>query len=177
MDYKIIILRLVVAVLLGGIVGYERERENSAAGFRTNILVCVGAAIISLISENNLERAMELARNPLYQNVIKVDMGRLGAQVISGIGFLGAGTILRDKGSIRGLTTAATLWLVACLGLAVGQGLYSLAITGAIIVVITLSLFKKADNIINRKKRGLKKENLEEGDKLTYLDSDDENEV
>lgn len=171
MDYKVIIVRLLAAVLVGGLIGYEREHENSSAGFRTNILVCVGAAIISLISESNLQRAMELAGNPLYQAIIKVDMGRLGAQVISGIGFLGAGTILRDKGSIRGLTTAATLWLVACLGLAVGQGLYSLAITGAVIVVITLSLFKKADNVINRKKRN-KKEKLDESSDSNYSEKD-----
>lgn len=153
MSYKIIVIRLLVAVLVGGILGYEREHEDSPAGFRTNILVCLGAAIISLISASDLQTAMELASNPAYQGVIKVDMGRLGAQVVSGIGFLGAGTILRDKGSIRGLTTAATLWLDACLGLAVGQGLYSLAITGAVIVVITLSLFKRADKIINKRKR------------------------
>lgn len=177
MEYKIIIVRLVVAVLIGGLVGYERERENSAAGFRTNILVCVGAAIISLISESNLQRAMEMAKNPLYQNVIKVDMGRLGAQVVSGIGFLGAGTILRDKGVIRGLTTAATLWLVACLGLAVGQGLYSIAITGAVIVVITLSLFKKADNVINRRKRKLSKDKKDEYFSSCNLsNSEDDNE-
>lgn len=172
MDYKIIIVRLIAAVLVGGLVGYERERENSAAGFRTNILVCVGAAIIALISESNLQRAMEIGINPLYQGIIKVDMGRLEAQVISGIGFLGAGTILRDKGSIRGLTTAATLWLVACLGLAVGQGLYSLAITGAIIVVITLSLFKRADNVINRKKRYRKNKKLDKGITSTYKEED-----
>lgn len=153
MSYKIIVVRLLVAVLVGGLLGYEREHEGSPAGFRTNILVCLGAAIISLISESDLRTAMELAQNTAYQGVIKVDMGRLGAQVVSGVGFLGAGTILRDKGSIRGLTTAATLWLDACLGLAVGQGLYSLALTGAVIVVITLSLLKKADKFINRKRK------------------------
>lgn len=168
MDYKIIIVRLIAAVLVGGIIGYEREYENSAAGFRTNILVCVGAATIALISESNLQRAMELGMNPLYQGIIKVDMGRLEAQVISGIGFLGAGTILTDKGSIRGLTTAATLWLVACLGLAIGQGLYSLAITGAVIVVITLSLFKKANNVINKKKRGKENKKQDEATTSTY---------
>lgn len=170
MDYKVIIVRLVAAVLVGGLIGYEREHENSPAGFRTNILVCVGAAVVSLISESNLQRAMELANNPMYQNMIKVDIGRLGAQVISGIGFLGAGTILVEKGTIKGLTTAATLWLVACLGLAIGQGLYAISVTGAVIVVITLSLFKKADNFINERKNRTKKKQKESNSNLTYFE-------
>ena len=120
---------------------------------------------------------MELAKNSAYQGIIKVDIGRLGAQVVSGIGFLGAGTILRDKGSIRGLTTAATLWLDACLGLAVGQGLYSLAITGAVMVVITLSLLKKADKVINKRKRKAKQDEKEEKERSNlnlYLDDDED---
>ena len=170
MDYEVIIVRLIAAVLVGGLIGYEREHENSPAGFRTNILVCVGAAVVSLISESNLQRAMELANNPMYQNMIKVDIGRLGAQVISGIGFLGAGTILVEKGTIKGLTTAATLWLVACLGLAIGQGLYAISVTGAVIVVITLSLFKKADNFINERKNKTKKKQVEDNSNLTYFE-------
>lgn len=173
MDYKTIVIRLLVAVLVGGLVGYEREHKDSPAGFRTHILVCVGAAIISLISENNLQRAMELAQIQAYENIIKIDMGRLGAQVVSGIGFLGAGTILRDRGSVRGLTTAATLWLVACLGLAVGQGLYSLALTGAFIVFITLSLFKKADKFINKRKGKASKEKKEKRRDEVYSDNEE----
>lgn len=172
MDYKVIIVRLIAAVLVGGLIGYEREHENSPAGFRTNILVCVGAAVVSLISESNLQRAMELANNPMYQNMIKVDIGRLGAQVISGIGFLGAGTILVEKGTIKGLTTAATLWLVACLGLAIGQGLYAISVTGAVIVVITLSLFKKADNFINERRNRTKKKQTQGESDLTYFKDD-----
>lgn len=168
MSYKIILIRLLIAVFIGGILGYEREHEGSPAGFRTNILVCLGAAIISLISASDLQTAMELAKNSAYQGIIKVDMGRLGAQVVSGVGFLGAGTILRDKGSIRGLTTAATLWLDACLGLAVGQGLYSLAITGAIIVVVTLSLLKKADKFINKKRKNYLHKKYSEAQKKDF---------
>jgi len=93
---------------------------------------------------------MVIAQNPMYAEVIKVDIARLGAQVISGVGFLGAGTILREKGSVRGLTTAATLWIVACLGLAVGRGLYALSLTAAVIIFIILSLFKKADRVIQK---------------------------
>ncbi|MEG1254923.1 MgtC/SapB family protein [Clostridium sp.] len=175
MDYRVIIGRLMIGVIVGGLVGYEREFKNSAAGFRTHILVCLGATIIAIISELNLERAMELATNPIYQDVIKVDMGRLGAQVISGVGFLGAGTILRDKGSIKGLTTAATLWVVACLGLAVGQGYYILSVTGAIMVFIILKFFTRADTAIKKegKKRRRRRRELMEDTIVTCSDSED----
>lgn len=150
MDYIVVLERLIVGVIVGGLVGYEREFKNSPAGFRTHILVCLGATIISLITEYDIQKMMIIAQNPMYAEVIKVDIARLGAQVISGVGFLGAGTILRDKGSVRGLTTAATLWIVACLGLAVGRGLYALSITAALIIFIILSLFKKADKVIQK---------------------------
>ncbi len=150
MDYIVVLERLIVGVIIGGLVGYEREFKNSPAGFRTHILVCLGATIISLIAEYDLQKIMIIAQNPMYAEVLKVDTARLGAQVISGVGFLGAGTILRDKGSVRGLTTAATLWIVACLGLAVGRGLYALSLTSAVIIFIILSLFKKADRVIQK---------------------------
>ncbi|HAR85148.1 MAG TPA: methyltransferase [Clostridium sp.] len=150
MDYIVVLERLIVGVIIGGLVGYEREFKNSPAGFRTHMLVCLGATIISLIAEYDLQKIMIIAQNPMYAEVLKVDTARLGAQVISGVGFLGAGTILRDKGSVRGLTTAATLWIVACLGLAVGRGLYALSLTSAVIIFIILSLFKKADRVIQK---------------------------
>ncbi len=150
MDYIVVLERLIVGVIIGGLVGYEREFKNSPAGFRTHILVCLGATIISLIAEYDLQKIMIIAQNPMYAEVLKVDTARLGAQVISSVGFLGAGTILRDKGSVRGLTTAATLWIVACLGLAVGRGLYALSLTSAVIIFIILSLFKKADRVIQK---------------------------
>ncbi|WP_346847503.1 MULTISPECIES: MgtC/SapB family protein [unclassified Clostridium] len=150
MDYIVVLERLIVGVIVGGLVGYEREFKNSPAGFRTHILVCLGATIISLITEYDIQKIMVIAQNPMYAEVIKVDIARLGAQVISGVGFLGAGTILREKGSVRGLTTAATLWIVACLGLAVGRGLYALSLTAAVIIFIILSLFKKADRVIQK---------------------------
>lgn len=150
MDYIVVLERLIVGVIVGGLVGYEREFKNSPAGFRTHMLVCLGATIISLIAEYDLQKIMIIAQNPMYAEVLKVDTSRLGAQVISGVGFLGAGTILRDKGSVRGLTTAATLWTVACLGLAVVRGLYALSLTSALIIFIILSLFKKADKVIQK---------------------------
>lgn len=168
MDYIVVLERLIVGVIVGGLVGYEREFKNSPAGFRTHILVCLGATIISLITEYDIQKMMIIAQNPMHAEVIKVDIARLGAQVISGVGFLGAGTILRDKGSVRGLTTAATLWTVACLGLAVGRGLFALSLTGAFIVFIILSLFKKADRVIQKdtkwRIRFMKKEKEDEVD-------------
>ncbi|WP_426351321.1 MgtC/SapB family protein [Alloiococcus sp. CFN-8] len=133
-----------LAVLIGGAIGYERESKNRPAGFRTHILVCIGAAIISLISVKMSEDSIrQILANPDLAEVIKVDIGRLGAQVISGIGFLGAGTILHNKGSIKGLTTAASLWVVGCLGLAVGYGYYYISILGAVVCIIVLVNLKK----------------------------------
>ncbi len=171
MDYIVMLQRLIVGVIVGGLVGYEREFKNSPAGFRTHILVCLGATIISLITEYDIQKMMVIAQNPMYSGFIKVDIARLGAQVISGVGFLGAGTILRDKGSVRGLTTAATLWTVACLGLAVGRGLYGLSLTGALIVFIILSLFKKADRVIKKDIKWRKRFKREDDDE----DKEDEN--
>lgn len=179
MDYIVVLERLIVGVIVGGIVGYEREFKNSPAGFRTHILVCLGATIISLITEYDIQKVMTIAQDPMYSELIKVDIGRLGAQVISGVGFLGAGTILRDKGSVRGLTTAATLWTVACLGLAVGKGLFALSLTGALIVFIILSLFKKADKVIQKdtkwRRRFKRKENeVDADDNITEEKSNEE---
>lgn len=182
MDYIAMLERLIVSVIVGGLVGYEREFKNSPAGFRTHILVCLGATIISLITEYDIQRVMTIAQDPMYSGFIKVDIARLGAQVISGVGFLGAGTILRDKGSVRGLTTAATLWTVACLGLAVGRGLFALSLTGALIVFIILSVFKKADKVIQKdiswrkrfRRKNKKSEIEDEKDESTIETNNDE---
>lgn len=139
-----IILKLLLAVVIGGAIGYEREANNRPAGFRTHMLVALGATIVSLIQVQMFNEAISLLEaNPSLSNVIKIDLGRLGAQVISGIGFLGAGTIVHQRGSIKGLTTAASLWVVGCLGLAIGLGYYSISIVGAISVVLILVALKK----------------------------------
>ncbi|MCY6371066.1 MgtC/SapB family protein [Clostridium ganghwense] len=147
MKVEDIIIRLVLAVLIGGAIGYEREFKNRPAGFRTHILVCVGATIISLIQVSMAENAIVLVtNNPDLAQVIKVDYARLGAQVITGVGFLGAGTIMHTKGSIRGLTTAASLWVVACIGLSVGMGYYYISIFGVVFIAIVLGVLKKFQN-------------------------------
>lgn len=136
------ILRLLLAVTIGCIIGIERERKNRPAGMRTHVLVCVGACIIAILE--NLMVADTIALNMTNTHCgIAVSNGRISAQVISGIGFLGAGTIFISQKKIAGLTTAASLWNVACLGLAVGMGYYMLAVGGCVIVIITLSLLQR----------------------------------
>ena len=147
MEIRDIVIRLFLAVLIGGAIGYEREFKNRPAGFRTHILVCVGATVVSLIQSHMAETAMNnIILHPELSNVIKVDYARLGAQVITGVGFLGAGTILHDKGSIKGLTTAASIWVVACVGLAIGMGYYSIGILSGICIVLVLGVLKKFQN-------------------------------
>lgn len=138
-----VVIRLMLAVVVGGLIGYEREYKNRPAGFRTHILVCLGAAITSMIQLYSIQETKVLVlQNPELQAVIKADIGRLGAQVITGVGFLGAGTIIHEKGSIKGLTTAASLWTVACIGLSVGLGYYTLSILSTICVFIVLVYLK-----------------------------------
>lgn len=136
-------IRLALAVVVGGLIGYEREFKNRPAGFRTHILVCLGAAVTSMIQLYSLQDATNaIIHHPELQNALKADIGRLGAQVITGVGFLGAGTIIHEKGSVKGLTTAASIWTVACIGLAVGLGYYTLTILSTLCVFIVLVFFK-----------------------------------
>jgi putative Mg2+ transporter-C (MgtC) family protein len=124
--------RLVLAALLGSVIGFERERMNWAAGLRTHMLVCVGAALMMLVS------AFGFADVLGTKNVV-LDPSRVAAQVVSGIGFLGAGSILMRGEIVRGLTTAASLWSVAGIGLAVGGGMYTAAIGATVIIFIILA--------------------------------------
>lgn len=139
-----LIVRLVLACALGGLVGIERERTKHPAGFRTHILVCIGSALIMLCNLYIYEK---------YKYMVNIDPARLGAQVISGIGFLGAGTILKEGATVKGLTTAASLWAVAGIGLSVGLGFYLGAAVATVLVLITLMLFSKFENYINWNKR------------------------
>lgn len=142
-----IAIRLAMAILIGGAIGYEREFKNRPAGFRTHILVCVGAAVISMIQVSSIaETTKMILLHGELESGLKSDIGRMGAQVISGIGFLGAGTIIHEKGSIKGLTTAASLWVVACVGLAIGMGYYVLSILAGISVVIVLVSLKNFED-------------------------------
>lgn len=132
--------KLVVASVLGGIVGYEREVHEHPAGLRTHILVCMGAALITLVSVS-----FGTGMN---------DPGRIAAQIVSGIGFLGAGTILRQGNIVRGLTTAASLWTVAGIGMAVAVGgvFLVLALVATLIVFLTLSTMRSFEPVLGAKR-------------------------
>ncbi len=129
-----LVVRLIISCILGGIIGYEREHSHRPAGFRTHILVCVGSSLVMLTSEYIFE---------IYKETVNIDPTRLGAQVISGIGFLGAGTIIREGISVKGLTTAATLWAVSCVGIATGAGFYGGAAIATAIIYLTLIILKR----------------------------------
>ena len=135
-------IRLVVAVTVGCIIGIERERKNRPAGMRTHVLVCVGAATIAILESMMIHDTVSL--NAMNERTgIAVSVGRISAQVVSGIGFLGAGTIFVSQKKIAGLTTAASLWNVACLGLASGMGYYKLALAGCCVVIVTLMFMQR----------------------------------
>jgi len=134
--------KLLLACLLGGLIGYQRESSHRPAGLRTHILVCVGSALVMVTSEFIFNA---------YKGATTLDPARLGAQVISGIGFLGAGTILREGTTVKGLTTAAGLWAVSCVGIAIGAGFYSGGVTAALLVYLTLLISKDWDVVIDKK--------------------------
>ena len=138
-----VILRLMLAVLLSGLVGLEREAKGRAAGLRTHMLVCTGSCLMTLTGVYLMD---------LYPSA-KIDPTRIAAQVVSGIGFLGAGTIIQFHDSVRGLTTAASVWAAAGIGLAVGAGFYlgAVAATGLVLVVL-LMLHKLEDRVGSKSK-------------------------
>ena len=155
---EVVFFRLLLAVVFGGIVGYTRERYNKPAGFRTHILVCFGAAIISMVQDQLRLNILELARTNLQLSaVVKTDLGRLGAQVVSGIGFLGAGSIMKEKGeTVGGMTTAAGIWATGCAGLGIGWGFYNLAIPAIVFMLVIIVIFKKFEPKIVKKTKLLK---------------------
>jgi putative Mg2+ transporter-C (MgtC) family protein len=130
-----LVSRLVMAAALGSVIGIERERLSWAAGLRTHMLVCVGSALIMIVSAFGFEDALK-------GDHVVLDPSRIAAQVVSGIGFLGAGSILLRGEIVRGLTTAASLWSVAAIGLAVGGGLYTASIAATAIILIILAGIK-----------------------------------
>lgn len=142
MPWWIILARLLTAVAVGCAIGVEREHKNRPAGMRTHILVCFGAALIAVIDCLNVEYTLAANATDTYTGVT-MSMGRMSAQVISGIGFLGAGTIFMAQKKVAGLTTAASLWATGCLGLAAGMGYYVPALAGCAIVLVTLTVMQR----------------------------------
>lgn len=129
-----ICLRLLCAMIVGMVIGTEREYTNRPAGLRTHILVALGACVVALTGQMLFIQYRPLGAVP--------DPARLSAQVITGVGFLGAGTIMREGSTVKGLTTAASVWTVACLGVAAGYGYYSIALVGLIFAMITLTILE-----------------------------------
>ena len=165
--------RLAVAALLGGAIGFERELRDREAGFRTHMLVCVGSALFTIVSAYGFSEFLE-SGDP----VIRADPTRIAAQIVTGIGFLGAGAIIRQGLSIRGLTTAATLWVAAAIGLAAGAGYYSGAIAATAITLIALWPLRIGAHVLFERLRPEERTVLLElrggtkvSDLLAYLDS------
>jgi len=142
-----IAIKLVVATFLGAIIGLERESHGKEAGFKTYSLVCLGSALMMIVSIDVFN---------IFKNVAQVDPGRIAAQAVTGIGFIGAGAIIRSQqGSIKGLTTAAGIWSACAIGLACGLGLYKQAVMTTILVLIVLVLFSKVQRkILSKKQQG-----------------------
>ena len=146
-----VIIKLILAVIVGGFTGYEREKSNQFAGFRTHILVAIGSCITSII-------ALELFTK--YSSISTMDPARLPAQVLSGIGFLGAGAILKNSNGIRGLTTAAGIWTTACIGIAIGYGQYVAGIVAWLLVMATLYILKNFDKVISKRSQTVLKSTI-----------------
>ena len=139
-------IRLIIATVLGGIIGLERESHGKDAGFRTHALVCVGACLMMIVSTEIYE---------IYKNVADVDPSRIAAQVVSGIGFLGAGAIIRHSQGVKGLTSAAGIWAAAGIGLACGLAQYKPAIMTTflcLVILVVFSRFTKSSEFKNQHK-------------------------
>jgi putative Mg2+ transporter-C (MgtC) family protein len=131
-----IFIRILLAAVLGAVIGVEREYFGKAAGFRTHALVSAAASLIMLVSIKIFEQ---------YKGQVAVDPSRIAAQVVSGIGFIGAGAIIRSGASVKGITTASSLWAVSAIGLACGMGFYEGALYGTAVVIVVLLIFTKLE--------------------------------
>jgi len=144
MAYGEILLKIVLSIVLGGLVGLEREHHNQPAGLKTHIILCVGATLITIVS-------ISMARD--MSGSLTSDPARIAAQIVSGIGFLGGGAILRLGATVRGLTTAACIWTVTGVGLAVGAGYYFPAVLTIIAILLTLHFLGRFENVFIDRKR------------------------
>lgn len=143
-NLTIVIIRLLVTIILAGLIGFEREVKNHSAGFRTHILVGIGSCLMMLLSLYGFEAIINQYQDNSY---VRFDPARIPSYVISGIGFLGAGTIIVYGGTIRGLTTAATIWAVAGIGLVVGSGMYITATIATIVILLSLSILNNVEKL------------------------------
>ena len=153
---KEILLRLLLTLFLSGLIGFERQVHRREAGLRTHILLSLGSCLIMLTS---------LYVFDIYKDITRIDPGRIAAGVITGIGFLGAGTIIRERERVRGLTTAASLWVVAGIGLAVGCGFIRPAIYTTVLALIVLFVFRFWERkiFLEEEERAQKEEEVKHG--------------
>jgi len=142
----LLILKLVLAFVSGTLIGIEREKHGRPAGLRTHVLVCVGACLMMVVSEGVFFKFGHLSA----EGVVRLDPGRIGAQIITGIGFLGAGVILKEGVSVRGLTTAACLWYVAGLGMAFGIGMFLIGAVATVLALVALIGMKKLEPVLKK---------------------------
>ena len=149
LTFGTVVLRMVMAMVFGGLIGMERERKRRAAGFRTYMLVCLGACLTMLLGQyEDLMMATHWAE-ALAGTGVKLDVARFGAQVVNGIGFLGAGTIIvTARQEVKGLTTAAGLWASACTGLAIGAGFYEGVIMAFVMIVLCIKVFPALEELV-----------------------------
>ena len=151
-----LLIRVGIAVLCGGIIGIDRAKKHRPAGFRTYILVCVGAAMTMILGQYLHYMLYNVWASELNYNFAGVDVSRFGAQVINGIGFLGAGTIIvTGKQQVKGMTTAAGLWASACMGLCIGAGFYEAAIACCLLILFTVIIFSRLERVILSRSRNI----------------------
>lgn len=148
-----LILRLALAALLGAVIGLEREWRDRTAGLRTHMLVCLGSAVFTIVSAYGFQEWYD-AMPADQRTSVASDPTRIAAQIVTGIGFLGAGAIFRSDDGIRGLTTAASLWMMAAIGLATGAGYYELAVASTVLMLIVLVSLRQVSGRIKAMNRG-----------------------
>jgi putative Mg2+ transporter-C (MgtC) family protein len=160
-----LILRVIIGGLLGGIIGFEREKRAKEAGFRTHFLVALGSALITVISAYGFDKVADQIP------IARYDPARLAAQIVSGIGFIGAGLIIFQKNVIHGLTTAAGLWVTAALGIACGVGHYGLAAVATVMVLIALELALWVDQKLNKRQLSITMTSTDKDQIRNFIDN------
>lgn len=147
-----LVLRLVLAAALGAVIGLEREWRDRTAGLRTHMLVCLGSAVFTVVSAYGFQEWYDAIPSDQRTTIVS-DPTRIAAQIVSGIGFLGAGAIFRANDGVRGLTTAASLWMMAAIGLATGAGYYALAVASTLLMLLVLVALRQVSGRIKRMNR------------------------
>jgi len=164
LDYDLVepSLRMVVAVLVGGVIGLDRAYRGRAAGFRTHILVCLASSVLMMLMDYPW-----LRMHAAYADLVRVDPTRMAQGIMTGIGFLGAGVIMQHKQSVRGLTTAASIWVTASIGILIGAGVYSVALLATLLTLITLAIFNRLIDVLPMRHYALMRVSFKRDEYLT----------